>query len=77
MVENYSLVNGERFLKKNVYAYELEGCDWDDAPHLLSYIHKSLSELPSMFNKHMPELQISTKVCGILFMLSVRFSTAL
>jgi hypothetical protein len=58
-VQNQSQTKeGQFFDKKGVYAYALQGTDWEVAPNLLSFTREIALVAPQMFNLMWPECKI-------------------
>lgn len=55
---------GQSMPKKNVFATELDGNEWDIAPALLDYTRSVLLQAPVVLNYFFPHLQMSQRTYG-------------
>lgn len=55
---------GQPMSKKNVFATELDGNEWDIAPALLDYTRSVLLQAPVVLNYFFPHLQMSQRTYG-------------
>lgn len=56
--------HGREMPKKNVFATELEGNEWDVAPTLLDYTRSVLLQAPLVLNHFFPHLRMSQRTYG-------------
>ncbi|TYZ58936.1 hypothetical protein PybrP1_010791 [[Pythium] brassicae (nom. inval.)] len=56
--------HGREMPKKNVFATELEGNEWDVAPTLLDYTRSVLLQAPLVLNHFFPHLRMSERTYG-------------